>query len=127
MRQRTLLSLCLVFLLTTGCRAQELYTPAVQVRPESVGYGSLFSVRLYGAVITNYRFMGARQGQDGTWTVRIDPVQLRMFTQPAEFTVRPGDILPLGPDPSILVRFSDIQPTRLMLTAVAVYKRGPGR
>ncbi|HEY3367490.1 MAG TPA: hypothetical protein VGK74_20735 [Symbiobacteriaceae bacterium] len=113
--------------LLSGCRPQPLYTPEVQVRPESIGYGAHFAVRLYGGAIARYRFLGASQGPDGVWTVRIAPLDLGFWTQSAEFTVRTGDALPLGPDPAVLVAFQEIHPTRLTLHAVKVYLPGPDR
>lgn len=111
----------LVLLCLSGCGRQVL-VPEVQVRPNVVGFGSHFSVRLYGAEISDYRFMGALPAPGGGWHVRIDPVYLGLWNQPAQLYVREGDILPLGTNPSVLVQFELIRTSELRLRAVEVYR-----
>ncbi|HYG58437.1 MAG TPA: hypothetical protein VD902_10290 [Symbiobacteriaceae bacterium] len=114
-------------LLLAGCQPQALNTPEVSVHPESAGLGSDFSIHLYGAQIADYRFMGAREGPDGLWTVRLDPsFLLGLFFNPAEFTVRKGDMVPMGPDPSVLIEIVEVEATRIKLRAVEPYKATSG-
>lgn len=113
-----LLALCLL----TGCSYRlPVYVPDVQIRPSRVGHGAHFSVRLWGAEIADYAFMGASQQPDGAWLVRIDPVFLGMIRQASSITVREGDILPLGPGPAVLVEFVALGPTEIQLRAVGVH------
>jgi hypothetical protein len=105
--------------LLAGCVRVKLYTPTAHVVPNAVGFGAVFDVRLYGAKIAAYRFMGARVGPDGTWQVRLDPLETMGFAD-AEVTVREGDVLPLGPMPSVNVLFEQIGPTELTVKAVGI-------
>lgn len=115
------ITLLLSLMLLTGCTYQlPVYTPEIMVRPEVVGHGAHFSLRLWGAEIVDYAFLGATQRPDGSWSVRLDPVLLGLFNQESLVTVREGDILPLGPGPAILVKFLSISPTELKLRAVGV-------
>jgi hypothetical protein len=98
----------------------KLYTPIVHVVPNTVGYGAVFNVRLYGAKIAAYRFMGARVGPDGAWEIRLDPLETLGFAD-AEITVREGDVLPLGTLPSVDVRFERVGPTELTVKAVGIH------
>lgn len=108
-------------MLTAGCVRRPLLTPEVDVRPNLVAYGAHFSVRLYGAEVGDYRFMGAVPGPDGMWIVRIDPVLLGVWNQPASIAVRQGEVLPLGPAPSVMVQFVEITSSQLILRATEVH------
>lgn len=103
-----------------GCVRVPLYTPIAQVLPETVGFGSVINVRMYGSKLAAYRFMGAKRGQDGTWEVRLDPMETMGFAD-AEVAIREGDVLPLGPLPSVDVRFERISPTELGVKAVGIH------
>lgn len=108
-------------MLLSGCTYHRpLLPPETDLRPKVVGYGAHFSVRIYSAEIADYRFMGAVPGPDGSWLVRIDPVYLGIWNQPAQVAARPGDILPLGPTPSVLVQFEAINTSQLVLKAVGI-------
>ena len=111
-----------ILLIATGCRPMELQTPEVLVRPDSVGIGGRFTVRMYGTTIAAYRFMGAKQEPDMSWLLRVDPVKFGLFTSPTELRLKVGDTLPLGHDPSVLVEFLEIEPSRLSLRALSIYK-----
>lgn len=106
--------------LLTGCVRVPLYAPTVQVNPETVGYGGMISVRVYGSRLKAYRFMGAKKGPDGDWQVRLDPLETLGFTA-AEITIAEGDVLPLGPLPSVDVRFERIGPTEITVKAVGIH------
>lgn len=97
-----------------------MYTPVVNVYPRTVGYGAQLSVRIYGAKIGAYRFMGAKKGPDGAWEVRLDPLETMGFAD-AEITVREGAVLPLGPLPSVDILFERIGPTELTVRAVGIH------
>ncbi len=118
---RILIALVLGVVLTAACSPRPLVAPEVLVRPGVVGLGSQVSVRLYGAEIANYRFMGAVPISDGIWIVRLDPVRLGMQLEPAQVGVRTGDIVPLGENPAVQVEFVTINPTELVLRAVSVH------
>jgi hypothetical protein len=110
-----------VVLVLTGCRRQLLYTPEVQVLPTVVNYGGVVRLRMYGAEIASYRFMGALPGPEGTWLVRLDPVMLRFVASHGQLAIRPGDMIPLGSAMVVLVKFVRISPGELELTPVGVY------
>jgi hypothetical protein len=112
--------LLLALLLTAGCARWPMYAPEFAVLPATVNYGSAISVRLYGAEICDYRFMGAVPGPDGSWIVRMDPMFGGIFSVPAHLAVRKGDVLGLGPGPVVMVQFVEVASSRLVLRAVAV-------
>jgi hypothetical protein len=114
--------LLVAVLLLTGCRPRPLYTPEAQVTPAAVGFGGIVRLKLYGAEIVSYQFLGAVPGPDGTWLVRLNPITLRVLNTQGQLVARPGDVLPMGAGPAIRVRFVRIEPTELELEAVDVYR-----
>jgi hypothetical protein len=85
-----------------------------------VGFGGVISVRIYGSKLVAYRFMGAKKGPDGEWEVRLDPMETMGFAD-AQVSVREGDVVPLGPLPSVDVLFERIRPTELTVKAVQIH------
>jgi hypothetical protein len=117
----------ITLLLLNGCTYRlPVYTPDLLVLPEVVTHGGHFSIRLWGAEVADYRFMGAVKQPDGKWTVRLDPVWLGLVSQESNVTVRQGEILPLGSGPSVFVEFVSITATQLTLRAVDVHKAKTG-
>lgn len=107
-------------LFLAGCVRVPLYAPTVGVNPETVGFGGVISVRLFGSRLKAYRFMGAKRGPDGVWQVRLDPLETLGFSD-AEITIAEGDVLPLGPLPAVNVRFERIGPTEITVKPVGIY------
>ncbi|HWI63890.1 MAG TPA: hypothetical protein VNT75_18805 [Symbiobacteriaceae bacterium] len=85
-----------------------------------MGYGATISIRSYGSELMAFRFMGAVPGPDGSWTVRLDPFFFPAYA-PGAIRVQAGDVLPLGPHPSVNVKFEQIGPTELVLKATGIH------
>lgn len=118
----------LSFLLLTGCHHIPLYTPEVDVVPRTVGLAGRFTVNLYGSKIVAYAFLGAvnrmngeGDGDLGEWQVHLLPQAFGRPAATSTFTVHEGEVIPLGPNPSVLVRFNRITPTQLQLDPVGVF------
>lgn len=103
-----------------GCAPRRLYAPAAHVRPEHVGYGGTVSVRAFGSELMTYRFMGAVPAPDGSWIIQLEPLLVGQY-QMAQITADEGDIVRLGPIPSIDVKFMRITSTELTLRALRIH------
>lgn len=95
--------------------------PAAHVWPEHVGYGSTVSVRAFGTELMAYRFMGAVPGPDGRWIIRLDPFLVARY-EPSHIVADEGEVLPLGPIPSVDVKFMQITSTELTLRGLRVHE-----
>gem|GEM_PF-3629737 len=103
-----------------GCAPRRLYAPAAHVWPEHVGYGGTVSVRAFGSELMSYRFMGAIPAPDGSWIIRLEPLLVGRF-EPGQITADEGDIVRMGPIPSIDVKFMRIATTELTLRALRIH------
>lgn len=119
---RRLFVITSMLVILSGCSGLPLLADEVLVRPERIGHGHFFTLKLWGSTSARYRFMGARK-EDGAWIVRIDPVFMGVYNQPSEISASPGDKLPLGSNPSIMVEFVEITPTQLVVRALSVHNQ----